>query len=93
MSLSLSHRGAVSSVDSAGCCGTVPLTGAVGGRGTVGGKFWSNGSYFNQFPADCVKEWSEIEEGRDFFDAEGKVDVILKKKLKQGNQAVSIDNN
>ena len=41
MSLSLSHRGAVSSVESAGCCGTVPLTGAVGGCGTVGGKFWS----------------------------------------------------
>ena len=47
----------------------------------VRGEVWydpfrNNGSYFNQFPADCVKEWSEIEDGRDFFDAEGKVDVI-----------------
>ena len=37
--------------------------------------FKNDGSYYNQFPNDN-KEWSEILEGRDFFEFTGKVDII-----------------
>ena len=38
--------------------------------------FRNSGSYFNQFPAECAKVWSEILDGKDFFEYEGTVDVI-----------------
>lgn len=37
--------------------------------------FKNSGSYYNQFPNDN-KVWSEILEGRDFFEFEGHVDII-----------------
>ena len=38
--------------------------------------FRSTGNYYNQFPANSRKEWSEIEDGRDFFEFQGDVGVI-----------------
>jgi len=37
--------------------------------------FKNNGSYYNQFPTD-LKKWTEILEGRDFFDFNEPVDII-----------------
>ena len=37
--------------------------------------FRGKGAYYDHFPSE-VKEWNEIEEGRDFFTYEGKPDVI-----------------
>jgi len=38
--------------------------------------FRNNGSYYNQFPEECKKEWTEILDGKDFFDFNEKVDII-----------------
>jgi hypothetical protein len=38
--------------------------------------FRNSGSYYNQFPEGNPKEWSEILDGRDFFEFDGKVDII-----------------
>jgi hypothetical protein len=39
--------------------------------------FKNSGSYYNQFPAESAgKEWSEILEGKDFFEYEGKPTII-----------------
>jgi hypothetical protein len=38
--------------------------------------FRNNGSYYNQFPEGNPKEWSEILDGRDFFEFDKHVDVI-----------------
>ncbi len=35
------------------------------------------GSFYDNFPKDCRKEWCEIEQGRNFFDYEGNVDWII----------------
>ena len=35
------------------------------------------GSFYDNFPKDCQKEWCEIEEGRNFFDYENNVDWII----------------
>jgi hypothetical protein len=37
--------------------------------------FKNDGSYYNQYPNDN-KEWSEILHGRDFFEFDGRVDII-----------------
>lgn len=37
--------------------------------------FKNDGSYYNQFPTE-KKEWSEILDGKDFFDYEGKPEII-----------------
>jgi hypothetical protein len=38
--------------------------------------FRNDGSYYNQFPDGNPKEWSEILDGRDFFEFNKQVDVI-----------------
>jgi hypothetical protein len=38
--------------------------------------FKGAGAYYNNFPKDNKKEWSEIAENRDFFAFEGHVDII-----------------
>ena len=38
--------------------------------------FRNSGSYYNQFPDAVSKEWSEIIDGRDFFQFNKKVDII-----------------
>jgi len=37
--------------------------------------FKNDGSYYNQFPTE-KKEWSEILDGKDFFDYDGKPEII-----------------
>lgn len=39
--------------------------------------FRFSGNYYNQFPTNVLKEWTEILDGRDFFDFNSKVDVIV----------------
>lgn len=42
--------------------------------------FKGKGAYYNLFPEyfpGCVYEWSEIDEGRDFFDYRGEPDIIV----------------
>lgn len=39
--------------------------------------FKGGGSFYNQFPAENVKDWCEIDEGRDFFQYEGSCDIII----------------
>ena len=38
--------------------------------------FRNNGSYYHQFPYKCKNLWSEILDGKDFFEFNEKVDVI-----------------
>ena len=38
--------------------------------------FRGKGVYYDNFPAANKKEWCEIEDGKDFFEFNGKVDVI-----------------
>lgn len=38
--------------------------------------FKNSGSYYNQFPSNIKKDWTEILEGKDFFEYNNKVDVI-----------------
>ena len=38
--------------------------------------FKNSGSYYNQFPSECEKEWSEILDGKDFFEFDKDIDVI-----------------
>lgn len=38
--------------------------------------FKNSGNYYNQFPSSCSKEWSEILEGKDFFEQDVSCDVI-----------------
>lgn len=39
--------------------------------------FKGNGAFFDNFPKENLSWWSEIKEGRDFFDCDGKVDWII----------------
>lgn len=39
--------------------------------------FKGKGSFFNNFPKQNLSWWSEIKEGKDFFDCDGKVDWII----------------
>tara|TARA_R110000822_G_scaffold132380_1_gene269624 strand:- start:188 stop:691 length:504 start_codon:yes stop_codon:yes gene_type:complete len=46
------------------------------------GEIWldsckNNGSYYNQFPKECPKEYCEILEGKDFFEYDGEPDIII----------------
>ena len=34
-------------------------------------------AYYNNYPKDCKKDWCELDEGRNFFNFEGKVDWII----------------
>lgn len=45
--------------------------------GVVLDAFRGNGSFYNQFPANCIKDWCEIKEGKDFFTYNNKVDWII----------------
>ena len=38
--------------------------------------FKNSGSYYNQYPEGISKVWSEILEGKDFFEFYGKIDII-----------------
>lgn len=46
-------------------------------QGTILDPFKGKGSFYNQFPDNCIKEWCEIKEGRDFFEFNRKVDWII----------------
>lgn len=46
-------------------------------NGIVLDPFKGKGSFFNQFPKNCIKDWCEIKEGRDFFEYNKKVDWIV----------------
>lgn len=39
--------------------------------------FRGEGAFYNNFPADCVREWSEITEGRDYIDRKEKVEWTI----------------
>lgn len=45
--------------------------------GKVLDAFRGNGSFYNQYPNNCRKDWCEIKDGRDFFDYNEKVDWII----------------
>tara|TARA_R100000353_G_scaffold149690_1_gene108115 strand:+ start:332 stop:820 length:489 start_codon:yes stop_codon:yes gene_type:complete len=36
----------------------------------------NNGSYYNQYPSDCQKDYCEILEGKDFFEYQGNPSII-----------------
>ena len=46
-------------------------------KGTILDPFKGEGSFYNQFPEDCAKDWCEIKEGRDFFEYNQRVDWIV----------------
>lgn len=46
-------------------------------EGTILDAFKGNGSFYNQYPSHCKKEWCEIKDGRDFFEYNNKVDWII----------------
>ena len=35
------------------------------------------GAFYDNYPENCIKDWCEIEEGRDFYAYEGNVDWII----------------
>ena len=45
--------------------------------GIVLDPFKGEGSFYNQFPKNCIKDWCEIKEGIDFFKYNKKVDWII----------------
>ena len=52
----------------------------------VEGEIWydpfkNTGNYFNNFPSPETSKWSEILEGKDFFEFDEKVDVICSNQL------------
>ena len=46
-------------------------------NGKVLDAFKGKGSFFDQYPENVEKDWCEIDEGRDFFDYNQKVDWII----------------
>ena len=46
-------------------------------EGTVLDPFKGQGSFYNQYPNNVIKEWCEIKEGKDFFKYNQKVDWIV----------------
>tara|TARA_R110002050_G_scaffold275965_1_gene421122 strand:+ start:32 stop:592 length:561 start_codon:yes stop_codon:yes gene_type:complete len=36
-----------------------------------------DGAFYNNFPDDIQKDWCEINEGRDYFDYDGEVDITI----------------
>lgn len=46
-------------------------------NGKVLDAFMGNGSFYNQYPNYCEKDWCEIKNGRDFFDYNEEVDWII----------------
>jgi hypothetical protein len=47
------------------------------------------GSFYDNFPKDCQKEWCEIEEGRNFFDYENNAKRSLFTRPKEINDPIS----
>lgn len=45
--------------------------------GKVLDAFKGKGAFYNQYPANVEKDWCEIDDGRDFFDYNEKVDWII----------------
>ena len=39
--------------------------------------FKGKGAFYNQYPVNCIKDWCEIDEGRDFFEYNKRVDWII----------------
>lgn len=46
-------------------------------KGTILEPCRGKGAFYNNFPKDCQKDWCEIQEGRDFYDYDKKVDWII----------------
>ena len=46
-------------------------------KGTVLDPFKGEGSFYSQFPEECIKDWCEIKEGRDFFEYNQTVNWIV----------------
>lgn len=46
-------------------------------KGIVLDPFKGKGSFYNQYPNHCSKEWCEIKENKDFFEYNKKVDWII----------------
>ena len=46
-------------------------------KGTILEPFKGDGSFYNQFPDDCNKDWCEIKENKDFLEYNKKVDWII----------------
>lgn len=46
-------------------------------KGFILDPFYGEGSFYNQYPKDCAKDWCEIKRGKDFFDYHTKVDWIV----------------
>ena len=46
-------------------------------QGTILDPFKGNGSFYNQYPNNVVKDWCEIKDGKDFFNYHKKVDWII----------------
>lgn len=45
--------------------------------GKVLDPFKGGGAFYNQYPDFIIKDWCEIEDGKDFFEYSGKVDWII----------------
>ena len=45
--------------------------------GTILDPCRGEGAFYNNYPKDCKKDWCELDEGRNFFNFEGKVDWII----------------
>lgn len=45
--------------------------------GIILDAFMGNGAFYNQYPDNVDKDWCEINNGRDFFDYNNKVDWII----------------
>lgn len=45
--------------------------------GKILDPFKGSGSFYNQFPDNCLKDWCEIKEGKNFFKYFNKVDWII----------------
>ncbi len=46
-------------------------------KGKVLDPFKGKGAFYDNFPDDVIKEWCEIDEGKDFFEYHKKVDWII----------------
>jgi hypothetical protein len=46
-------------------------------KGVILDAFMGDGAFYNQYPTNCIKDWCEIDKGKDFFDYHNKVDWII----------------
>ena len=46
-------------------------------QGLVLDPFKGEGSFYNQYSSNCLKDWCEIKEGKDFFEYNQKVDWMF----------------